>query len=52
MRSGDGAYLAYQVLGEGSTVLFWQEDSFAMVDELWIRRRSSRGTRGWRRSRA
>jgi class 3 adenylate cyclase len=34
-RAADGAYLAYQVLGEGPTVLFWQEDSFAMVDELW-----------------
>ena len=34
-RASDGAYLAYQVLGEGPTVLFWQEDSFAMVDELW-----------------
>ena len=26
-RAADGAYLAYQVLGEGPTVLFWQEDS-------------------------
>jgi hypothetical protein len=34
-RAADGAYLAYQVLGEGPTVLFWQEDSFALVDELW-----------------
>jgi len=34
-RADDGAYLAYQTFGEGPTVLFWQEDSFAMVDELW-----------------
>ena len=34
-RAADGAYLAYQVLGDGPTVLFWQEDSFALVDELW-----------------
>ena len=34
-RAADGAYLAYQVLGEGPTALFWQEDSFALVDELW-----------------
>ena len=34
-RAADGAYLAYQVLGDGPTVLFWQEDSMAMVDELW-----------------
>jgi class 3 adenylate cyclase len=34
-RAADGAYLAYQVLGDGPTVLFWQTDSFALVDELW-----------------
>jgi class 3 adenylate cyclase len=34
-RAADGAYLAYQVLGDGPIVLFWQEDSMAMVDELW-----------------
>jgi class 3 adenylate cyclase len=34
-RAADGAYLAYQVLGDGPTVLFWQEDTMAMVDELW-----------------
>jgi class 3 adenylate cyclase/pimeloyl-ACP methyl ester carboxylesterase len=34
-RAADGAYLAYQVLGDGPTVLFWQEDSIALVDELW-----------------
>ena len=34
-RAADGAYLAYQVLGDGPTVLFWQEDTMALVDELW-----------------
>jgi pimeloyl-ACP methyl ester carboxylesterase len=34
-RAADGAYLAYQVLGDGPRVIFWQEDSFALVDELW-----------------
>jgi class 3 adenylate cyclase len=34
-RASDGAYLAYQVFGEGPIDLFWQEDSFAVVDEWW-----------------
>ncbi len=34
-RAADDAYLAYQVLGDGPTVLFWQEDTMALVDELW-----------------
>jgi class 3 adenylate cyclase/pimeloyl-ACP methyl ester carboxylesterase len=34
-RASDGAYLAYQMFGEGPIDLFWQEDTFAFVDELW-----------------
>jgi len=34
-RAQDGAYLAYQVFGEGSIDLVWQEDFFSIVDEWW-----------------
>jgi class 3 adenylate cyclase/pimeloyl-ACP methyl ester carboxylesterase len=33
-RARDGAYIAYEVFGEGPVDLFWQHDSFAMV-ESW-----------------
>lgn len=34
-RAPDGAYLAYQVFGEGSIDLVWQDDFFSVVDEWW-----------------
>jgi class 3 adenylate cyclase/pimeloyl-ACP methyl ester carboxylesterase len=34
-RAPDGAYLAYQVFGDGPLDLFWQDDFFAVVDEWW-----------------
>ena len=34
-RADDGAYLAYQVFGDGPVTLFWSEDTFAMVDSWW-----------------
>ena len=34
-RAQDGAYLAYQVFGEGPIDLVWQDDFFSMVDEWW-----------------
>jgi len=34
-RADDGAYLAYQVFGDGPVTLFWAEDAFAMVDSWW-----------------
>jgi len=34
-RAQDGAYLAYQVFGDGPIDLVWQDDFFAIVDEWW-----------------
>jgi hypothetical protein len=34
-RAHDGAYLAYQVFGDGPIDLVWQDDFFAIVDEWW-----------------
>jgi class 3 adenylate cyclase len=34
-RAQDGAYLAYQVFGEGAIDLVWQDDFFSIVDEWW-----------------
>jgi class 3 adenylate cyclase/pimeloyl-ACP methyl ester carboxylesterase len=34
-RAQDGAYLAYQVFGEGPVDLVWQDDFFSIVDEWW-----------------
>ena len=35
IRAKDGAYLAFQVFGEGPIDLVWQDDFFAIVDEWW-----------------
>jgi len=34
-RTPDGAYLAYQAFGHGPMDIFWQQEMFGMVDELW-----------------
>jgi class 3 adenylate cyclase/pimeloyl-ACP methyl ester carboxylesterase len=34
-RAQDGAYLAYQVFGDGPVDLVWQDDFFSIVDEWW-----------------
>jgi class 3 adenylate cyclase/pimeloyl-ACP methyl ester carboxylesterase len=34
-RAQDGAYLAYQVFGDGPIDLVWQDDFFSIVDEWW-----------------
>ncbi len=34
-RAQDGAYLAYQVFGDGPIDLVWQDDFLAIVDEWW-----------------
>jgi len=34
-RTEDGAYLAYQVFGDGPVTLFWSEDTMALVDSWW-----------------
>jgi class 3 adenylate cyclase/pimeloyl-ACP methyl ester carboxylesterase len=34
-RAADGTYLAYQSFGAGPIEIFWQSDTFAMVDQLW-----------------
>ena len=34
-RATDGTYLAYQCLGSGPIDIFWQSDTFAMVDLVW-----------------
>jgi class 3 adenylate cyclase len=35
VRAADGAYLAYQTFGVGPVDIFWQADTFAIVDQLW-----------------
>jgi len=34
-RAADGAYIAYQTVGEGPIDLAWQPDLFSNVDALW-----------------
>jgi class 3 adenylate cyclase len=34
-RAFDGTYLAYQTFGRGPIDIVWQQEIFAMVDELW-----------------
>ena len=34
-RAADGTYLAYQCFGSGPVDLFWQNDTFATVDQFW-----------------
>jgi class 3 adenylate cyclase/pimeloyl-ACP methyl ester carboxylesterase len=34
-RAQDGAYLAYEVFGDGPIDLVWQDDFFSMVDQWW-----------------
>jgi len=34
-RAADGAYIAYQMVGEGPIDLAWQPDLFSNVDALW-----------------
>jgi class 3 adenylate cyclase len=35
VRTNDGAYIAYEVFGDGPIDLVWQDDFFAIVDEWW-----------------
>jgi class 3 adenylate cyclase/pimeloyl-ACP methyl ester carboxylesterase len=35
VRTADGAYLAYQNFGVGPIEIFWQPDTFSIVDQLW-----------------
>jgi class 3 adenylate cyclase/pimeloyl-ACP methyl ester carboxylesterase len=37
IRTGDGTYLAYQVIGEGPLDIAWQFDFFGNVDLVWQR---------------
>jgi class 3 adenylate cyclase/pimeloyl-ACP methyl ester carboxylesterase len=35
VRAVDGTYLAYQTFGVGPVDIFWQADTFSIVDQIW-----------------
>ena len=52
VKTPDGVYIAYQVMGEGPVDIVWQFEWLGNVDTIWEHRPSAEWFRGSRSARA